>query len=157
MYDMVVYSGLSTTPVAFRSFVHRSKSTKFLKSLEAFKVCLILLLHDSSRRPVRTFRSYVSDSSTFAVRKIRTTCCTICQDTGGVDTTTLMEAEITTILTLKDDEFDHPNNTLESSSVAIAGSQRGVFQTPHHQFCRSGYHHQSRHPPRTIENQSTDP
>jgi hypothetical protein len=39
MYDMVVYSGLSTTPVAFRSFVHRSKSTKFLKSLEAFKVC----------------------------------------------------------------------------------------------------------------------
>lgn len=100
MYDMVVYSGLSTTPVAFRSFVHRSKSTKFLKSLEAFKVC-ILLLHDSSRRPVRTFRSYVSDSLTFAVSKIHTTCCTICQDTGGLDTTTLMEAEITTIRTLK--------------------------------------------------------
>lgn len=56
----------------------------------------------------------------------------------------------------EDDEFDHPNN-LGSSSVAIAESKRGHCQTPYRQFCRLGYHHQPRHPPTTIETQSTDP
>lgn len=155
MCDKVVYSELfhitCRLQVLCPTRASRQNSPNLYKDSRYASCFFVIFLAGPSEFP-----SYICSSLAFAVSKILSTHCDMPRyrrsrynDPNGGRNNSLPHAEV--------DEFDHPNNTLDSPSMAITRTQRRGFQSSRDQFCSSGYQHQSRHRQRTTENQTADP
>lgn len=89
MYDMMVYSELfhntCRLQVLCPTRASRRNSPNLYKGSRYASCFFMIFLAGPSELP-----SYISNSLAFAVSKIRSTYCTICPDTGGLDTRTPM-------------------------------------------------------------------